>query len=434
MTLRLVGDYIVACEGNGDVIAGGAIDLTTDGRIARVGAESALPAPDGAVERVGGLLMPGLVNAHAHTPMTLVRSAGDGLPLQRWLTDAIWPREAKMSPDDAFWGMLLGSVEMLLAGVTTSCEMYFFEEAMFNAVDKSGARLVMTPGVISALLPDGDVGPRIAELAGLHKRFHDPESRVTVGFAPHSPYDLTGEQIGAIAAEAQALDALLHIHLEETEAEREQVLARDGCTATQLLADHGALEGRVLAAHGVWLDATDQRLLGDAGAAVAHCPISNLKLGSGIAPVTDMIDAAVTVGLGTDGVASNDNLNLWEELKLAPILARGSQRDPSLLPAKSALDLATKSAGRAIGLPDTGHLTAGAWADVIRVDLDRPAFASGLDDDLLTQLVFASGGNHVTDVWVHGERVIKHRVSTKIDLGEVVHECKQRGRRLAAGI
>ncbi len=430
--LRLVGDYVIPAEGTGRVLVNGAIDIAADGRISNVGTEAELGPASGESRHVGGLLMPGLVNAHAHTPMTLVRSAGDGLALQPWLTDAIWPREAKMTPDDASWGMTLGSAEMLLCGVTTSCEMYFFEDQVVDAVQRTGARLVLTPGVVSALLPNGDVAPRIDELDGYFQRHHDPAGRITVGFAPHSPYDLTPEQVADIARQAQARNALLHIHLEETEAERQLVLDRDGCSATQMLADIGALEGPVLAAHGVWLDETDQRLLIEAGASIAHCPISNLKLGSGIAPTTDWLARGLNVALGTDGVASNDNLDLWEELKLAPLLARGSARDPGVLSAVHALDLATRAGGKAVLLPDVGHLESGTWADIIRIDLDHPAFVPALADDLFTHLVFAGGSRHVTDVWVAGQPVVTDRQITTVDLDEALHECRQRGARLAA--
>lgn len=428
---RLVADFVVPGEGAGTVIAGGAIDIDDAGRIAAVGAEAELGPTDASTHRVGGLLMPGLVNAHAHTPMTLVRSAGDGLPLQQWLTEAIWPREGQMSPEDAHWGMVLGSAEMLLSGVTTSCEMYFFEDAMVDAVNRTGARLVLTPGVVSALLPNGNVEPRIAELEALHERYHDTGTRVTVGFAPHSPYDLTPEQVSEIARQAKANDALLHIHLEETESERQLMLDRHGCTATQLMADHGVLEAQVLAAHGVWLDSTDQRLLAEAGAAVAHCPLSNLKLGSGVAPVIEMREAGVTVGLGTDGVASNDNLDLWEELKLAPLLARGTRHDPAAMDAAVALDLATRSAAAAVMLPDVGELRPGAWADIQRVDLDQPAFSPGVESDLLTHLVFAGSSRHVTDVWVAGNQVVNAGELVTVDVAEATNECRTRGQRIA---
>ena len=436
---RLVGDYVMPGEGDGVLIAGGAIDIDAAGRIVGVGTETELvvATPDGTTvttRNLGGLLMPGLVNTHAHTPMTLVRSAGDGMALQQWLTDAIWPREGKMSADDAHWGMVLGSLEMLLAGVTTSCEMYFFEDAMVDAVNLTGGRLVLCPGVIAALLPGGDVEPRIAELAGLHARHHNPDGRITVGYGPHSTYDLTPEQIGRIAAQARDVDALVHIHLEETQTERQQVIDAYGQSATKMLAEHDVFSGPVIAAHGVWLDADDQQILADSGAAVAHCPMSNLKLGSGIAPIADMRARGVSVVLGTDGVASNDNLDLWEELKLAPLLARGSTFDTGALSAVDALRMATIDAGRAVRLPDVGHLRTGAWADIVRIDLDQPNYVPGLPDDLLTHVVFAGSSAHVTDVWVAGEQTVASRIPTRADLAEAVDQCRTRGRRLAAGV
>ncbi|MEM9561024.1 MAG: amidohydrolase [Actinomycetota bacterium] len=428
-SVRLVGEVVIPAEGRGEVIDGGAIDIDADGRIVAVGPESELGRAPDEVRRLGGLLMPGLVNAHAHTPMTLVRSAGDGLPLHRWLREGVWPREGRMTPDDAWWGMTLGSAEMLAAGVTTSCEMYLFEDRVVAAVDDSGARLVITPGVIAALSPDGDVGDRVAAIAAFHDQHHRPDQRISVGFAPHSVYDLTPEQCGEIAAEAARRDALFHIHLEETEAERHLVLERYGRTATMALADAGVLEAKVVAAHGVWLDADDRKLLAEAGAAVVHCPQSNLKLGSGIAPVANWLADGVGVGIGTDGVASNDDLDLWEELKLTPLLARGIDHDPQAMDATTALDLATRSGARAIGLDDVGELRPGAWADIVRVDLDQPAFTPRLD--LLTLLVFAGSSRHVTDVWVAGRPVVVDGEVTTVDVDRARHEVEQRGRRLA---
>jgi 5-methylthioadenosine/S-adenosylhomocysteine deaminase len=445
----LVADHVVPCtgpdagagtdpggqgaandgRGDGRVIDGGAIDVGPDGRIVAVGPEDALGAAPTEVRRLGGLLMPGLVNTHAHTPMTLVRSAGDGLPLDRWLKEAVWPREARMTPEDAWWGMTLGSAEMLATGVTTSCEMYLFEEQVVDAVESSGARLVMTPGVIAALLRNGEVADRIAEIADFHARHHDREGRITVGFAPHSVYDLTPGQCGEIAAHARRQGALFHIHLEETEAERHLVMERYGASATRVLADAGALEGRTLAAHGVWLDDDDRLLLAEAGASVAHCPQSNLKLGSGIAPVARLLAGGVGVGLGTDGPASNDDLDLWEELKLAPLLARGAGHDAQAMGATTALDLATRGAARAIGLDDVGELRPGAWADVIRVDLDHPSFTPRLD--LISRLVFAGSSRYVTDVWVAGRPVVASGEVLTVDVERAMAEVDRRARRLA---
>ncbi len=429
---RLVADYLVPGEGEGRVIPGGAIDIGGDGRITALGSEVDLePGPP--VRRIGGILMPGLVNAHAHTPMTLLRSVGDGLPLQRWLTEAVWPIEGKLTAEDVHWGMALGSVEMLLAGVTTSCEMYIYEAAMVDAVRATGARLVITPGVISALVPDGDVEPRIEEITQFHRVNHEADGRISVGFAPHSIYDLTPEQCGEIAARAQAVDALYHIHLDETRAEREQIIETHGATGTRLLADHGALDGKVIAAHGVWLDADDRRLLADADAAVAHCPQSNLKLGSGIAAVPELLADGVSVALGTDGPASNDDLDLWEELRLAPLLARGSTRDPQAMGAIAALDSATRASGRALKLDDVGELAVGAVADLVRVDLDNPTFTPLQEQNLLTQLVFAGGSRHVTDVWVAGRPVVADGRIVTVDVDQVMSQCQLRCERLIAG-
>jgi 5-methylthioadenosine/S-adenosylhomocysteine deaminase len=431
--VRLVADYVVPGEGEGRVIPGGAVDIGADGRIQAVGpADAPSPAPVAETLRVGGLLMPGLVNTHAHTPMTLIRSVGDGLPLMRWLREAVWPLEGRLTPDDAAVGMALGSAEMLLAGVTTSCEMYLFEAELVEAVRLTGGRLVVTPGVISALIPDGDVEPRIEQITGFHTTHHRPDERVTVGFAPHSIYDLTPAQCGEIAARAQAVGALFHIHLEETRAERQQVIDRHGASATRLLADHGVLEGQVLAAHGVWLDDADRRLLGAAGAAVAHCPQSNLKLGSGIAPVADLLAAGITVGVGTDGPASNDDLDLWEELRLAPLLARGARHDPEAMGAAQALALATSEAALALALPDVGQLRPGAWADLIRLDLDVPAFTPLRPDTVLTQLVFAGSARYVTDVWVAGRPVVADRQLQTVDVAALMARARECCRRISA--
>lgn len=429
-TTRLQADYVLV---DSELVADAALDIGEDGRIVAVGPVETLGEAGGVTHNVGGLLMPGLVNTHAHTPMTLVRSAGDGLPLQQWLTDGVWPREGKITPEDAGWGMRLGWAEMLLAGVTTTCEMYLHEAAIVDATDASGGRLVVTPGIIAAFAPDGNLDGRLDEITSFHQTHHRPDHRVSVGFGPHSLYDLSPEQVGEIGVRAQQLDnALVHIHLEETQSERAEVIDKwTGRTATELLADTGVLEGRLLGAHGVWLSDSDQKLLGDAGAAIAHCPISNLKLGSGIAPVASMLANGVTVGVGTDGVASNDDLDLWQELKLAPMLARGRDLDAQAMSASTALELATSSAARAIGIDNVGRLAAGWWADVIRIDLDQPAFTPGLESDLLTSLVFAGSASFVTDVWVAGNQVVADGVCSTIDLDEAMANVRSIGKRLA---
>ncbi|MCP5025551.1 MAG: amidohydrolase [Actinomycetia bacterium] len=429
---RLLADVVLTGDDRFTVHQPGAIDI--DGqRIIWVG--PAAEAPEGraqVVRNIGGLLMPGLVNAHCHTPMTLVRGAGDGLPLDRWLRQAMWPREGRMTDEDAWWGMTLGSAEMLRSGVTTSCEMYLHEEPIVEAVQASGARLVMTPAVLPAL--DPDVDGRLATIAALHARVHDERSRVTVGVGAHSAYELPLGIVREMSSLAESLGALFHIHIAETATEAAAFEAEHQARVVPALAQAGVFGAQTLAAHSVWLDDTDFGLYAEHGVAVAHCPQSNMKLASGIARVGAMRQHGITVALGTDGPASNNDLDLWEEVKLTPLLARVSTGDPTLLSPAEVLTMATHDGARAIGLHDVGVLAAGFMADLIRIDLDDPVFTPVTEPgDLLAHLLWSAGGRHVSDVWVAGARVVDdHRVTT-VDLAEARQQVQDRAVRLARG-
>jgi len=430
--VRFTADIVVTCDTDDSVYAPGVVD-TVDGRIVWVGPPGDAPdVTDAVVNNVGGLLMPGLVNAHCHTPMTLVRGSGDGLPLHRWLTEAMWPREGRMTPEDAWWGMTLGSAEMLLAGVTTSCEMYLFEDSVVDAARASGARLVMTPGVVAALHSSGN--DRTGEISEFFSRHHDPAGRVTVGVAPHSAYDLGIDAVVDLADLARSLDTVLHLHLAETREESAELEAAHGRSITEILHDHGVLEGRVLAAHCVWVDSTDIELLAADGVAVAHCPVSNMKLGSGIAPLAAMRDAGVTVAYGTDGPASNDSLDLWEEVKMGALLARVHSLDSTLITAVETLAMATRDSASAVGLADTGCLSDGYALDMIRIDLDQSTFVPVTDtDELLAHLAWSGSSRKVTDVWIAGEKVVADGEVLTVDTERAVAEVRERAVRLARG-
>lgn len=434
---RYVADAVVTCDATDTIHTPGVVDVSGS-RIAWVGPVNNAPEPDDltAVHHVGGLLMPGLINAHCHTPMTLLRGAGDGLPLDRWLREAMWPREGRMTPEDVRWGMTLGSAEMLRSGVTTSCEMYLFEEAVVEAVADTGARLVMTPGVLSALHAEshGADGQRIAGLRDFHASYHDPASRLTVGIAPHSAYDLGVGRCAELAELARSLDVLLHLHVAETREESAALEAEHGASIVKILADHGVFEDQVLAAHCVWVDDADISVLADAGVAIAHCPVSNMKLGSGIAPVVAMRSAGVTVGLGTDGPASNDTLDLWEEVKVAGLLARVQALDSTALGPAETLAMATRDAALAVGLSEVGCLTQGWAADMIRIDLNHSTFVPITEiNELVAHLVWAGSSRRVTDVWVDGEAVVVDGEMTKVDEDRARAEVNDRALRLARG-
>ncbi len=417
-----------------------ALDVGADGRITYFGPAADAPQLelDGSAEvrDLGGLMMPGLVNTHAHSPMTLVRGAGDGLPLLRWLHEAMFPREAKMTDDDIRWGMTLGTAEMLRAGITTTCEMYMWEEAAISAAEDSGIRLLMCPGVIE--LPGsngaGWLEKRIAEITQLHERTHKTNGTVTIGFGPHSIYNLGPRACAQVAEAAAEIDALFHIHVAESRQEGEEVeAAHGGASTVQILADAGAFVGRTLTAHSVWLDDADIATYAEHDVAVAHCPASNMKLGSGTARITDMLAAGVTVSLATDGPASNDSLDLWEEIKLAPLLARVSAQDATAIPAATSISMATSGGGKALGL-DVGSLAPGQWADFIRIDLDNAVFVPVTSPDELVAHVAWAGSSQVSDVWVAGSQVVSSGICLNVDEAQARAEVQTRAERIVKDV
>lgn len=428
-----MADTVVTCDEQETVFSPGCLDIE-ENKIVWVGSpENAPDVLDLELKKLGGLLMPGLVNAHAHTPMTLVRGAGDGLPLWRWLTEAMWPREGHMTPEDVWWGMTLGSAEMLKAGVTTSCEMYLHEEALVDAAQASGARLVMTPGVVSALHPDNSGPQRGQEISDFYTQHHDPLGRITIGVGPHSAYDLGVERVVELAGLARDLNTVLHIHLAETAQESEDLEQRYGQSVVRTLADHGVFDGQVLAAHCVWVDDQDIKILADHKVAVAHCPLSNMKLGSGIAPLVALRQAGVTVALGTDGPASNDTLDLWEEVKIAPFLARVAGLDATLLNPQETLSMATRESAQAVGLPSVGSLASGMTADFIRLDLEHPAFVPVTETaELMAHVAWSGSSRSVTDVWVDGQPVVANGQVLTVDEEKARFEVQHRAQRLAA--
>jgi 5-methylthioadenosine/S-adenosylhomocysteine deaminase len=433
VTTRLVADAVFLVDDAGTVLRPGALEFD-DGLITWVGDPGVPPATGTTVVELGGLIMPGLVNCHGHSPMTLLRSAGDGLPLDRWLNEAVWPREAKVSDEDVYWGMALGADELLCNGVTTTCEQYLHPAAVAEAALDAGIRCVLTPGVfdVPGAGPAGSWQAHLAEACRVFDTMDGRQGRLHVGFGPHAAYSVPPEGLEAVAAAARERQALLQIHLSETTAECAVVLERHGMSAPALLASLGVFDGRVLAAHAVWLDEQDLALLAEHDVAVAHCPGSNGKLGSGVAPLVALRAAGIRVGLGTDGPASNDDLDVWDEMRLAALFARATAGDPGVLSSAEALRLATRGGAEALGLP-VGSLEAGRPADVIRLRTDDPRFVPALSAaELLGHLVWAGAGYLVTDVWVGGQTVVSGGRGLGIDGERARAEVEQRAHHLFA--
>jgi 5-methylthioadenosine/S-adenosylhomocysteine deaminase len=354
-------------------------------------------------------LLPGLVNAHAHAAMNLLRGAGDDLPLGRWLNERIWPLEgALVSERFVYDGARQAAAEMLRAGITCCNDMYFFPAAAAQAFSELGLRSVI--GLIalefaSAYASDADDYLR----KGLEARDRLREDPlVSFTLAPHAPYTVSDATLSRIAVLAEELDLPIHMHVHETAAEVEESVRQHGARPLARLDRLGLVNERLLAVHAVHLQADEIGLLARRGASVAHCPASNLKLASGTAPVAALLREGVGVAIGTDGAASNNRLDLFEEMRLAALLAKGAAQDAAVLPAWQALECATLGAARALGLGSRiGSIEAGKRADLIAVDL------SGLETqpcyDVASQLVYCTGREHVEHAWVDGRRVLAQR-------------------------
>lgn len=354
-------------------------------------------------------VIPGLVNAHTHASMALLRGVGDDMPLQRWLAERIWPLERELVGEEFVAdGARLAAVEMLRAGVTTCSDMYFYPDVVARTLTAVGMRAVV--GIIAIEFPTAYAADADDYLRrGLQARDalrDDP--LVSFTLAPHAPYTVSDATLARVATLAEELDLPVHIHVHETAHEVEESVRLHGVRPLRRLARFGLLSERLIAVHSVHLDDREIDALARASASVVHCPVSNLKLASGIARLPALLDAGVNVALGTDGAASNNRLDMLDEARFAALLAKAVAGEASALPAAAALDCATLNGARALGLADRiGSIEAGKEADLVAVELASPEVAPLFDP--VSHLLYASGREHVTDVWVAGRRVVQAR-------------------------
>jgi len=390
------------------------------GRINAIGPISACPdvARRPVIEATGKLLLPGLVNAHNHCAMTLFRGLADDLEPAAWLNDHIFPAEAAhVSPEMVYWCTLLAAAEMIRSGTTTVADGYFFSGEAARALHDAGMRAVVAHGIVDFPAPSvPDPSKNVATVAAFLDRWQGRSPRITPAVFAHAPYTCSPQTLRRAKELADNQGVRFFVHLAETRTEQELIIDPQGATPIRHLAHLGILDENCVCVHGVWLDDDDLDLLADSGAAVVTCPQSNLKLAAGIARVPAMLDRGIPVGIGTDGCASNNSLDMFREIDLLAKIMKLSPLDATALPATATLRCATAAGARVIGLPTVGTVAVGAPADLILLDLHSPHLTPFYGSNLL---VYAADGSDVTTVIIDGAVVMHERQILSFDLAEV---------------
>ncbi|MGH1472197.1 MAG: TRZ/ATZ family hydrolase [Cellvibrionaceae bacterium] len=370
------------------------------------------------------IVIPGLINAHGHLAMSLLRGYADDLPLQEWLEKNIWPAEGQwISEQFVYEGTQLAMAEMIRSGTTCVADMYFFPDQAAKAAQHAGMRAQITAPVLDFPTPWAqDADQYISKALAVHDDFRT-SSLITVGFGPHAPYTVSDQPLQRIATLAPELQTPVQIHLHETEFEVSDALEKTGMRPVERLEKMNFLSPLVQCVHLTQVEKSDIDILKKTGAHVVHCPESNLKLASGFCPITELLDAGINVALGTDGAASNNDLDLFGEMRTAALLAKGISKNAAAIDAHQALQLATINGAKALGLEDiTGSLETGKAADFAAIKIDTIESAPMFNP--ISHLVYTSASKHITDVWIDGKHVLKDKELTTLNEIEILQQAK----------
>jgi len=390
--------------------------------------EKAAPEAKHSIDAGGSIVLPGLVNAHTHLPMTLFRGLADDLPLDQWLNNYIFPAEAEhIQPDSVRWGTLLACCEMMLSGTTTCCDGYFYEDHVASAFQESSMRGVLAQGLVDFPAPGvPDPDKNIDEAIAYLEKWKHKSPLIRPSIFCHSPYTCSEKTLKHAKRASLDNDVLFQIHVAETFRERRECERRHGVSPVRYLETLGLLDKNTLLVHAVWVDDTDLKVISETGACVAHVPESNMKLASGIAPLPAMLNASITTGIGTDGSASNNNMDLFESMDVCAKLHKVTALDPTTVNARTVLEMATISGANSIGLGDTiGSLEIGKSADIIIIDIKKPHLTPIYSP--VSHLVYAVGGSDVTDVFIEGNHVVKKQKIITMNADEIVEKVKMIG-------
>ena len=368
------------------------------------------------------IAIPGLINTNTHIPMTLFRGVADDLPLMEWLNNYIWPMEAKLNEEIVYWGTLLGCIEMIRSGTTTFNDMYFFLEGIAKAVDESGMRAVLAYGMIDLF----DEERREREIKNAEKYINYinslNNSRIMPALGPHAPYTCSKELLMEVNNLAKKYDVPIHIHLNETLDEIKMVKEKTGMEPFVYLNSFGFFDDvRVIAAHCVHLTDEEIKIIKDKNINISHNPISNLKLASGIAPIPKLLATGINITLGTDGCGSNNNLNLFEEIKVSAILHKGYNLNSTVVKAEEAFNFATKNGAKALNIK-AGEIKEGYLADIVLINLDKPYLYP--KENILSHLVYAFNG-FVDDVIIDGNMVMRDGKILTVDEEKVYEKAEE---------
>jgi 5-methylthioadenosine/S-adenosylhomocysteine deaminase len=388
--------------------------------------------PDVLHERPEHVLLPGLVNAHTHAAMSLMRGHADDMPLSRWLEERIWPTEMRLvNSEFVADGTRLAAAEFLRGGTTCFADMYYFPDAVADVAAETGLRAAV--GMVAIDFPSpwaGTPDEYISKGLDVHDQYKS-HPRVSTFFAPHAPYTVSDGTLRRIRQLADELEVPVQMHIHETAKEVSDAVEKSGQRPLQRLAELGLVSPSLMAVHATQLSDTEIEQLATAGASVVHCPRSNMKLASGACPVAALASSGVNVALGTDGAASNNRLDMWAEMNAASLFGKHIAQDPEAIPAQEALRMATINGAHALGLADEiGSIEAGKAADVICVELTDASVQPVIDP--LSQLVYSAGREQVTDVWVAGKLLLTESQYTRLNLSDIADRARYWAERIAS--
>lgn len=411
---------------------------TRDGKIAFL--DDKAPAPEVAAEfgesysGTDKLLMSGFFNAHAHAPMTLLRGYAEGLPLHNWLNDKVFPFEAKITEEDAYWATLLACAEMARYGVVSFSDMYYLSEARIKAVTESGLKVNLCDTLVAFEDKPYKEYPVCEVIEGLIRGHHDTvDGRIKIDYNIHSEYITQPTPVADVAQLACEKGLHVHVHVSETRSEHEECKQRHGgLTPVEYFNKLGIFDSPTTAAHCVWVEDSDIEILAEKGVYVACNPASNMKLGSGFAPIPKMLDRGVAVALGTDGVASNNNHDMMQELYLMSLIYKGHTLDPSVVTPQQVLTAATRTGALSQGREDCGYVAVGAKADLCVLDTSGPSWAP--DTNPLYNVVFAGHGSDVCLTMVDGQVVYRDGTYPTLDIEEAKAKTAEATKRIIASL